>query len=176
MDLEQEKTLNAARMAVQMEIDGKLFYIKASNDSSSPFGKKLLSTLAKEEDAHRIRFEKIYDSIRTKNIWPEIDFKPDHGQKLRTIFASETEKLTANKKVIPSELDSIKLAISMEAKTYDFYIKRSRESIHATERYFYETIASEEKEHQLILTDYFEYLKNPADWFTTKEHHSLDAG
>ncbi|MCX6012928.1 MAG: ferritin family protein [Chloroflexi bacterium] len=176
MDLEHEKTLDAARIAVQMEIDGKQFYLKAADESSSPFGKKLLNTLAKEEDAHRIRFEKIYNSISTKKIWPEIDFKPDHGQKLRTIFANETETLTTHKKANTSELASVKLAIAMEAKTHDFYIKRSQESIYPAENDFYETVASEEKEHQLILNDYYEYLKNPADWFTTKEHHSMDAG
>jgi hypothetical protein len=35
-------------------------------------------------------------------------------------------------------------------------------------------VASEEKEHYLILLDYFEYLKDPAAWFVQKEHPSLD--
>ena len=33
-----------------------------------------------------------------------------------------------------------------------------------------------EKEHQLVLLDYYEYLKDPAGWFVKKEHPSLDGG
>ncbi|GAI26187.1 unnamed protein product, partial [marine sediment metagenome] len=41
---------------------------------------------------------------------------------------------------------------------------------------FYETLAAEEREHHLILLDYYEYLKDPAGWFVKKEHPSLDGG
>ena len=38
----------------------------------------------------------------------------------------------------------------------------------------YETIVAEEREHKLVLLDYWEFLKNPADWFVKTEHPSLD--
>jgi hypothetical protein len=37
-------------------------------------------------------------------------------------------------------------------------------------------VAAEEREHHLILLDYYEYLKDPAGWFVKKEHPSLDGG
>ena len=46
----------------------------------------------------------------------------------------------------------------------------------SAEREFYKALAAEEKEHELILVDYYEYLTNPVDWFTRMEHHSLDGG
>ncbi|GAI01022.1 unnamed protein product, partial [marine sediment metagenome] len=47
---------------------------------------------------------------------------------------------------------------------------------HYAEREFYEALAIQEKEHHLILLDYYEFLKNPAAWFVSKEHPSPDAG
>ena len=44
------------------------------------------------------------------------------------------------------------------------------------ERVFYQALSAQEKEHHLILLDYYEYLKDPAAWFVEKEHHSLDGG
>jgi rubrerythrin len=53
MVTEQNKTLEALQISIQLEIDGKKFYLKASQNSSSELGKKLLRALAGEEDVHR---------------------------------------------------------------------------------------------------------------------------
>ena len=53
MAKEQDKTLGALQTAIQMEIDGKEFYLKASRASNNELGKKLLRSLASEEDIHR---------------------------------------------------------------------------------------------------------------------------
>ena len=52
----QEVTLQALRQAVQMEIDGKAFYLKASQQSRHEMGRRLLARLAEEEDFHRRKF------------------------------------------------------------------------------------------------------------------------
>ena len=176
MVTEQDRALEALQIAIQMEIDGKAFYLKASQESGNELGKKLLQQLATEEDNHRQKFEKIYDTIRTKKAWPETDFQPDGGKTLRTIFAKQTEQLGSTKKAPATELDAVQTAMDMENKSYDFYINRSKNTTYAVERDFYETIASEEKEHHIILLDYYEYLQDPAAWFVKKEHPSLDGG
>jgi len=74
MVTEQDKTLQALQTAIQMEIDGKEYYLKASRESGNELGKKLLQSLAAEEDLHRQKFEQIYDAIKSKKAWPETDF------------------------------------------------------------------------------------------------------
>ncbi len=59
MVTEQDKTLKALQIAIQMEIDGKEYYLKAGQESSNELGKKLLESLASEEDTHRQKFEEI---------------------------------------------------------------------------------------------------------------------
>ena len=107
MVIEQDKTLEALQMAIQMEIDGKEYYLKASQESSNELGKRLLQSLAAEED---------------------------------------------------------------------IYKRQSQSAAYGAERDFYEALATQEREHHLILLDYYEYLKDPAAWFVTKEHSSLDGG
>jgi rubrerythrin len=174
MTSEQEKTLEGLKIAIQMEIDGKQFYIKASQETSNELGKKLLAKLASEEDIHQLRFEQIYNTIRDKQAWPKTDFQPDGGRALRTIFAKATETMSAGVKGADTELTAIKTAMSLENKTFDYYIRQGASASHDAERDFYYAVAGEEKEHYLILLDYYEYLKDPAAWFTQKEHHSLD--
>ena len=174
MESEQGKTIKGLKIAVQMEIDGKEYYMKASQESSNELGKRLLTSLAAEEALHRQKFEEIYDTIRNKKAWPVTDFQPDRGKRLRTILATATGETGTNAKAPDTELDAVQTAMDMENKTYDFYLSRSKNAAYDAERDFYETLAAEEREHHLVLLDYYEYLKDPAGWFVEKEHPSLD--
>ncbi len=176
MVTEQNKTLKALQIAIQMEIDGKEYYLKASQESSNELGKKLLESLASEEDFHRQKFEEIYSTIRNKKAWPTTDFQPDGGKRLRTIFARATKEMGSSIKSLATELDTIQTAMDLENKTYDFYKSQGGNATYDAERGFYETLAAEEREHHIILLDYYEYLKDPAGWFVKKEHPSLDGG
>ncbi len=173
---EHAKTLEALQTAIQMEIDGKEYYLNASQKSGNELGKKLLQSLAAEEDIHRHKFAEIYNTIRNKRDWPSTDFQPDGGKSLRTIFARETEQMSSNIQVPTTELDAIQTAMNMENKTYDFYKTQEGNATNDAEREFYETVASEEREHHIILLDYYEYLNDPAGWFVKKERPSLDGG
>jgi len=176
MVTEQDKTLEALQIAIQMEIDGKEYYLRASQESSNELGKKLLQSLATEEDTHRQKFEEIYSVIRSKKAWPMTNFQPDGGKRLRTIFARATEEMGPNVRAPLTELVAIQTAMDMENKTYDFYQSQSKDTTYDAERDFYEALAGEEREHHLILLDYYEYLRDPAGWFVKKEHPSLDGG
>jgi len=173
---EQAKTMKALQTAIQMEIDGKEYYLKASQQSGNELGKKLLRKLAAEEDIHRQTFEWIYKDIRKEKAWPKTDFQPDGGRALRTLFAQAAGQIAPKEKAPSTELDAIKKAMDMENETYDFYRQREQAATFAAEREFYQALSAQEKEHHLVLLDYYEYLKDPADWFAEKEHHSLDGG
>ena len=176
MTSEQDKTLQGLQVAIQMEIDGKEYYLKASKESTNELGKKLLEKLASEEDNHRQRFEQIYNSIKTQKGWPTTDFEPDGGRTLRTIFVRATEAMGAGEKAPKTELAAIETAMGLENETFDYYTRQGAAATADAEREFYYTVAGEEKEHYLILLDYYEYLKDPAAWFVQKEHNSLDGG
>jgi len=176
MKTEQDKTLEGIKIAVQMEIDGKEYYLQASQKCSNEMGKKLLASLAAEEDAHRQKFEELYSAIQNNKDWPVTYFQPDGGKRLRTIFAMTAREIDIKVKGSETELDAIQIAVDKESKTYDFYQSQGKDAIYDAERNFYQLLAAEEREHHLILLDYYEYLKDPAAWFVSKEHPSLDAG
>jgi len=176
MATEQDKALEALQIAIQMEIDGREYYLKTSRESTDDLGKKLMESLAAEEDIHRQKFIEIYNAIHDRNVWPVVDFQPDGGKTLRTIFARATEEMGSSTRAPATELEAIKTAMEMENKSYDFYVNQSKKIMSAATRDFYNTVASEEREHYIILVDYYEYLLDPAAWFVKKEHPSIDGG
>lgn len=171
---EKEKIQEALQIAIQMETEGKEFYLKASQESENTMGKKLLQSLAEEEDVHQKEFVNIYNTFRIKKSWPESDFQPLGGRKLRTVFAESLKTVKSDVKTSSSEIDAVQLAIDMENKSYEFYKKRSSLAGYDTEKAFYDTLAAEEREHSLILLDYYEYLRDPVGWLVKTEHPTLD--
>jgi rubrerythrin len=176
METEQDKILEALKTAIDIEQDGKECYMKASQESSNEVGKKLLDSLALEEETHCQKFVEIYHCIQKREGWPATDFQPDRGKRLRELFTVTCEATGVNVKAVAAESDAIKAAIDKEKKSYDFYFRQSQNAAPGAQRDFYVALAGEEREHELILLDYYEYLTDPADWFTRVEHHSLDGG
>jgi len=176
MVTEQVKTQQVFQTAIQMEIDGKEYYQQMSQRSTNQLGRELFQSLAAEEDIHRQKFEELYEVIRSKKAWPKTDFQPDRGKRLRTLFSKAVQETGSNLEATATEIDAVKVAMDMENKTFDFYDSQSQNATHDAEREFYESLAAEERGHHLILIDYYEYIKNPASWFVSKEHPSLDGG
>jgi rubrerythrin len=162
------------QFAVGMEIDGKEFYQKASQKSSNKLARELFQQLANEEDVHRKKFEEIYQVLKRGQNWPDVEPPSEKGKKLKSLFAQAAKTLGSKVKAAESELEAIKIAMGMESKSYNFYHSRSEQSTLPLEKRFYEALAGEEREHHLALLDSYEYLSDPAGWFTKKEHWSLD--
>ncbi len=173
---EQAKTIEALQMAIQMEIEGQEYYQRASQESNNQAGKELFRELAIEEDKHQQRFEEIYESIRSKKAWPDIDIQSNSDERLSTLFAGAMEAVAPNVKAASGEIDTVSQAMDMENKTYDFYKGQAERAIGDIEGNFYEALAAEERGHYLALVDYREYLLDPAGWFVNKERSSLDGG
>ncbi len=172
MESEHSKTLEALRTAIQMEIDGKQYYIKVGESSGNELGRKLFKQLAVEEDRHREKFEEIFNTFQKTKGWPAVDFKPRDGKAIRNALAG----LNLSEKPSSTELEAVQTAMAMENKTRDFYKEQSRISSFETQKKYYEILAQEESVHHALLLDYYEYMQNPAGYFTMKERHSMDGG
>jgi rubrerythrin len=174
MENQQARTVEVLQLAVQMEVDGKEFYQKASRKSSNKLAKELFHQLANEEDVHRKKFEEIYKALKRGRNWPDVEPPLEKGKKIKSLFAEATKALGSKFKVAESELEAIKTAMDMEVRSYNLYHSRSKETTLPVEKHFYETLAGEERGHHLALVGSYEYLSDPAGWFTQKEHWSLD--
>jgi len=170
----QERLFQVTQTAIQMEIDGKAFYLKAAETSGNVLGAKLFKQLAAEEDIHRQVFENIARAIRAQQGWGNVEFEADHSARLKTIFAAAVGDPGTRVRVARTELDAVQTAIGMENKSYDLYKEAGQEATSGPEKELLERLAAEEAGHRSTLTDYYEYLSDPASYFQAKEHHSLN--
>ena len=170
---EQNRVLSALETSIMIEIDGKTFYVKASQDSTSEAGKELFSQLAIEEDTHRTLFEQIYEATRKERGWPDLEIQLIPGA--RTLFSRDESK-NVFKAALSSEILAVQTALGMEEKSFEFYEAQMKTAGSGSEMRFYRQLAAQERGHHLALIEYLEYLQDPASYFIKMEHHTLDGG
>ncbi|MBI4333423.1 MAG: ferritin family protein [Chloroflexi bacterium] len=166
--------IDALKVALKIEDEGRRFYRQAARKSENSLTKRLFTNLAGQELVHKKVFQEVHDKMCAGETCPVLSLPQGEAAKGRTIFASAMKDLGAAVKSSTSEQDAIDLALEKEIKSRDFYAGQAQRADDPVEKSFYNTMAGEEQGHYLQLTDYREYLINPAGYFVMKERHSLD--
>jgi len=166
--------IETVKYAIQMELDGKKFYVAAGKQSENRLGQELYSWLATQEDFHRARFEAIYQSITEKKGLPLEHITLNRTSPIGTIFREAIKSTGKTLKSKKKDVEAVEKAIEMEIKSRDYYKKQAAGSKSDIVRKFLSAVSAEEQGHYLALVDYKEYMADPADWFTRTEHHLLD--
>ena len=170
---EAQKVLEILQNAMNMEKDGREFYLKAAQDSKSRLPQNLFEVLAKEEIVHQEVISEIYEAIKSGNQWPDVSITPVHSENAENIFSAAL-KDPQQQKVASDDLEAVGIALKMEEKSFKLYSRRAKESDNPIEMEFYRALAHEEQKHITSLRDTEEYLTDPEGWFMAKEHITLD--
>ena len=167
--------MNILLSAIQMEIDGREFYLKAGEKSNNELARSLFKTLADEENLHQEKAREIYNTVKAGGDWPDQDMSfEQEKQKVDTIFSVALKNAEHAAIESPSDLEAVRIALDMENKSFEFYKKQGGEATHPAEMKFYQALASQEKWHYMTLLDTEEYLSDTEGWIMAKQHITLD--
>ncbi len=170
-----EKSARALETALQMEAEGKKFYLEAAARGGTPVLVKFFQRLAADEDQHAARAREIYDAIKASQGWPEKETTFKHATTLKSVLDEAFEDMDADPaKPSEAELEAFKNAMAMEDRSYTFDKARLEEAGSTHEKSFYKALTGEERMHYLALLDSYEYLSNPQGWFSRTERWGLD--
>jgi rubrerythrin len=169
----QEYMLQALKDAVQMELEGREFYLKAAATVKSPGVRQVLEYLAESEKYHIDKLNEIYQSLQRDPAWTEgmAAFAPPHHEPFVCVLAMTKENQASGGQ---DELQVLRTGIKMEECSIDYYTKLARESTNPLARRFFMSVAHEERGHYLSLVDMHNYLTLPEDWFYIKQMSHVD--
>ncbi|MDB4349592.1 ferritin family protein [Omnitrophica bacterium] len=161
----------ALNASIEMEEEGRAFYIKAAKNSKNEFGKRVFEALADDEIRHIAAIKQYYEAIAKKKKAPQLGkVMPRHKNiKERLIFGKRESELL---KKIPAEADELKayeIAANMENEGYRFYKKTLDEAGDPDVKDLYKFLISEEEVHLELVSNAYEYLRDPAAWFAKEE-------
>ncbi|MGQ9689528.1 MAG: ferritin family protein [Desulfobaccales bacterium] len=171
----QEFLLKALEDAIQMEVDGRQFYLEAAKKVQNDGVRQILEYLAESEVYHIKKFNEIYQSLQADPAWTEklAEFKPPKSEPYACVLAmSQTEQGAGGK----DDLAALQTGLKMEQCSIDYYTKLAKETDIPLARRFFMSLAHEERGHYLMLLDMHNYLSDPADWFYITQKSMVDGG
>jgi len=137
--IEDERALDAIRMAFEIEIGGLAFYERAARDAPDPALRDLFGRLAEMEKEHMATLTRRYHAELPA---PAADFQIDRA----AIFAGVDRHPED-----PANL--FRIAIAFEQRAAKFFAERGAQApAGSAERELYKELAAEEREHVEILT------------------------
>ncbi|MGD0828635.1 MAG: ferritin family protein [Desulfobaccales bacterium] len=169
----QEYMLQALKEAVQMELDGRQFYLEAARKVQNPGVRQILEYLAESEKYHIEKLNEIYRNLEKDPAWTEsmAAFSPPrHEPDICVLAMAQSDQDTRSE----DDLQALRTGIQMEDCSIDYYTKLARESKNPLGRRFFMSVAHEERGHYLTLMDMHNYLTMPEDWFYVKQMSNVD--
>jgi rubrerythrin len=159
--------------AIQMERDGKEFYLRAAADTTNPAVKMIFDDLARQEDFHIQKIGEVFASIEKTGTLSQWVTCVIGESKLGPLFGDEA---SIQAKVSASDLEALSFGLQIEEKSTKYYDDMASQSQDKKEKRFYLTLSQEERGHYLRLMDAIEMLSDPEGWNYMKGRAMADGG
>jgi len=166
--------ISSVKFAMDNEQREKDYYLKEAARSTNPVVKRLLETLAEEEEDHKRWIDKLHKKLLADGAWPEdVDL-----EMVDSNVSDELKKLDykaeATKAHDDDDISALKAAAQFEKDAAEFYAELVTKCDNPKEKEFFSFLAKIEHDHQLSIEDSLSYLQDPEAWFDAVERHGLD--
>lgn len=168
-----KNTMEAMKIALDMEKRGYRLYTEAAAKTNNRLGKATLEAIAAKEIDHLRNIENYCQ--RSSGALGEIKrnlMEIKHRDKIdyvRSIIdkigAELEEKIKANADLI----ETYNVAMDLERESYNFYQKLREEAEEVDLKEFLEFLMKEENNHYELFQETLQYLDHPGDWFREQE-------
>lgn len=149
--------MDILEFAMKMEKDGKAFYERQAAATSNPGLKKVLLSLAEEEECHYKYFKRLKENPDDVN---SSFTGADTIGKLQNIF----EAMAADPKALKfgeDELSAWKEALKLEEKSRDLYKDQAAKEHDPKRKSLFMKIAGEEQNHIYMIDGVLMYARQP---------------
>ncbi len=175
---DNKEMVDALKAAIEMEEEGRTFYLDSAKKTKNDFGKRVFEALADDETRHIVAIRSYCHSMTQKDKAPRLcAVMPAHKNiKERLVFGKKEMEILKN---MPEDADGLKayeVAMDMENKGYAFYKEQLERSQDPDVKELYKFLISEEETHFELIDSTYKYLKDPASWFAEDEKPIVEGG
>jgi len=172
--MNEKDRLNALEVALNNETREREFYLKNAKRTKNSLGKRMFQQIGDDELEHYERLKQLHQKWAKQEKWPETVPLKVKDTMVKDVLLEFVKKVDKTAKGDSNDLEAVRTAIDFEAKGAKFYAELRDGVTNPTEKQFFDLLSKMENEHYLSLKDTEEYFIDPASWYRTKEHHTLD--
>jgi rubrerythrin len=155
------------KYALQMELDGRHFYLDLAKKTNNTGIKSILTMMAESEAKH-------YNIILGMQKNDKMQYSADTEvlTKVKNIFMKMKEEKEIDVDV--SQVEFYKKALEVETDSEKFYLERADEEKDPHRKEIFLTLANEEKSHCVLLENIVNFVSQPDTWLENPEWHHMD--
>ena len=160
----------ALSMAIDMEKEGRSFYLKTAERATDSMTKQVFEFLANEESKHIEAIKGFYEAEiagRQTDFDSMLgDYTPDKAKKaIGRLFKGLGDKAPVDK----PDLDAYSFARDFEKNGEKFYREAAAKAADENIKKLFEFLVEEEIRHFQMIDDSMAFLENPEEWFHRQE-------
>jgi rubrerythrin len=141
----RDAALWALGEAVKFEADGRDFYLRAGSEAVNQLARAVFLALAEDEKEHVQRVREIYEELKGKAGWPEVETMVARSCGVLNAFEE-----SAASGIVPADLseqEALGRAAEMEKRGLLFYRARLAKATCEAETAFFRRLIDEEQGH-----------------------------
>ena len=152
--------MNAFEYAIQMEVDGEMYYRELALENKDNDLKQVFISLAEDEKNHaKIIKEK---QMGTSYLVDKEDMASD-----KNVFSEATGVVSEDYPI--EQLNAYRKALEMEKKSINLYKKLLSETEAKEEKDIFEFLIEQEEDHYNIIEEIIEMVMRPQEWIESAE-------
>ena len=157
--------LRILEQAMEIEQEGRQFYLQAAQATQDQKGQEMFTVLADDEQKHYDLIKRQHSSLASNGDWvgsPEI--KPVEIDLDKPLFPRGDESLEKVVKIKSSDWDALMFGLHIEMKSYDLYRKAASQVKDTLGKQMFEFLARQEQSHSDVLMMRYDFLFGPISW------------
>ena len=159
--------MNIFEFALQMEMDGKQFYLDLIEKTNDPGLRQILTMMVADEVKHYEIITQMKDNAKLGMARTMI------SADAKNIFAQMQERKELIDLDTPQK-DLYKHAQLLEKKSQEYYQQKAGEVSDPEQKKLFQQMAVEEEKHYFLLDDIYELLLRPEIWLENAEFNHLE--
>ena len=163
--------MNAFEYAMNMEMDGKKYYLEQAANMTVPALKKIFEELAVDEQHH-------YDIFKALSEGKAADvaggFKTTILETAKNVFQKMSEDKTKIDTFPGGVKEAWEKAREIEEKSEKFYLEQAGKADDDKQKAIWTLIASEEHKHWVAMENIVNFIDRPSQWLEDAEWSNLD--
>jgi rubrerythrin len=157
--------------AIQMELDGRMFYLKGAESTEDEALKKIFRKLADEEYRHYHIFKKLKDGDTAGAVAEMKNGAPSLSE-TQTLFKEMTDA-GIDTLAGDTEREIWAEARAVEEKTVKLYAEEAEKTSDPERKRLLEMLADEERSHVYLIENILGFLKDPEGFAASRNYASF---
>jgi len=165
----REDLLEPLKTALQLEIEGRSFFVEAARKVTGQQARRTFEFLAAEEDKHIEHIRRFYESIEKGDISTPPGLDETDAERNLAAFNERLAELKDELEPTATDIEAYEYALRFENGAEDFYREKMDEAGIPEVKQFYAWLIGEEELHSKVLESCLQFARDPAAWFRDRE-------